>query len=618
MKLIRTLLATACVWLTASAFAAASNSTPDAPNNAPNDAPTLKTLRYAFLIAETTFDPAQVTDLYSRTVIAGIMEAPLEFEFMAKPVRMKPNTAVALPVVSADFKTITFRIKPGIYFADDPAFKGPDGRQLRRELVAEDYVYSIKRHYDPRWKSGNLYLLENAQILGLSELRKKLMAEKKPFDYDTPVEGVRALDRYTLQIKLGVPAPRFTLQFADAAFLGALAREVVEFYGDKVGEHPVGTGPYRLAQWKRSSKIVLERNPGFREVLYDEHPPENDARLQAIAKAFKGKRLPLTERVEIAIIEEPQPRWLSFLNEEQDLMDQLPHDFAGVVIPNDKLAPNLVKKGIQMVRYSRADVSMSYFGMENKVVGGYTPDKVALRRAISLAVDVEREINLVRRGQAIPAQGIVAPGVTGYDPAFKSEMSDFSRARARALLDMHGYVDKDGDGWRDQPDGKPLVLEYSTQPDQLSRQSQELWRKAMGKIAVRMEFKIAKWPEQLKASRAGKLMMWGVAWSATSPDGLYFLDLLYGPNKGQANHARFDLPEFNALHQRAAVMPDGPEREAVMAQAKALSVAYMPYKVIAHRIATDLMHPHVQGYKRHPFMRDWWRYVDVEMAPARP
>ena len=607
MKLIRTLLATACVWLTASACAAA-------PNDAPNDAPTTKTLRYAFLIAETTFDPAQVTDLYSRTVIAGIMEAPLEFEFMAKPVRMKPNTAVALPTVSADFKTITFRIKPGIYFADDPAFKGPDGRQLRRELVAEDYVYSIKRHYDPRWKSGNLYLLENAQILGLSELRKKLMAEKKPFDYDTPVEGVRALDRYTLQIKLGVPAPRFTLQFADAAFLGALAREVVEFYGDKVGEHPVGTGPYRLAQWKRSSKIVLERNPSFREVLYDEHPPENDARLQAIAKAFKGKRLPLTERVEIAIIEEPQPRWLSFLNEEQDLMDQLPHDFAGVVIPNDKLAPNLVKKGIQMVRYSRADVSISYFGMENKVVGGYTPDKVALRRAISLAVDVEREINLVRRGQAIPAQGIVAPGVTGYDPAFKSEMSDFSRARARALLDMHGYVDKDGDGWREQPDGSPLVIDYATQPDQQSRQLIEQWQKNMSAIGIRMRFTAAKWPENLKTSRAGKLMMWGVGWTAAVPDGDTFLGLGYGPNKGQSNHARFDLAAYNALYQAQREMPDGPERDAAIEKAKKLLVAYMPYKVHVHRIFTDLTQPWVKGYHRNIFVRDFWKYVDIDTA----
>ena len=110
----------------------------------------LKELRYAFRIAETGFDPASITDLYSRTVAGAIFDAPLEFEFLARPARVRPNTAAAMPEVSEDFRTFTFRIRPGIYFDDDPAFKG-----RRRELTAADYVYSIKRHYDPRWKSGN-------------------------------------------------------------------------------------------------------------------------------------------------------------------------------------------------------------------------------------------------------------------------------------------------------------------------------------------------------------------------------------------------------------------------------------------------------------------------------
>ena len=140
------------------------------------------------------------------------------------------------------------------------------------------------------------------------------------------------------------------------------------------------------------------------------------------------------------------------------------------------LAPNLAKKGIVMVRYPRADVSVSYFGMENPVVGGYEPHKVALRRAISLAVDIDREIRLVRRSQAIPAQGVIGPETYGYNPKLKTEMGDFNRARALALLDMHGYIDKDGDGWREQPNGEPLVIEYATSPDQQSRQLNELWK----------------------------------------------------------------------------------------------------------------------------------------------
>ncbi|HEU5293650.1 MAG TPA: ABC transporter substrate-binding protein [Burkholderiaceae bacterium] len=570
---------------------------------------TTKTLRYAFPIAETGFDPAQITDLYSRTIAASIFEAPLEFEFLARPVRMRPNTAAAMPEVSADYKTFTFRIKRGIRFADDPAFKG-----VARELVAADYIYSLKRHYDPRWKSGNLYLLENAKILGMSELRQRVIADKRAFDYDSDVEGLRMLDRYTFQIKLAEPNPRFLQLFTDGSFTGAMAREVVEYYDDKIMEHPVGTGPYQLTEWRRSSRMVLTRNPNYRAVPYDENPPDGNARLQQIAANFKGRTLPMIDRVEIAVIEEVQPRWLAFLNDEHDVLENLPADFSTIAIPNNRLAPHLAKRDIQMVRYPRADIAVSYFAMENPVVGGYEPNKVALRRAISLAVDVESEIRLVRRGQAIPAQSPVGPETWGYDPSFKSEMSDFSRARAKALLELHGYRDVDGDGWREQPDGKPLVLEYATQPDQQSRQLTEQWKKNMDAIGLRIQFKTAKWPENLKASRAGKLMMWGVGWSATAPDADTFLGLGYGPNKGQANHSRFDLPAFNDVYRRQRVLPDGPERAELVLEAKKLLVVYMPYKVHVHRIWTDLAHPWVLGYHRNIYVREFWKYIDVEPA----
>jgi ABC-type transport system substrate-binding protein len=569
-----------------------------------------KVLRYAFPIAETGFDPAQISDLYSRTVAANIFESPLTYDYLARPARIKPQTAVDLPEISEGGRRFVFRIRPGIFFANDPAFKGQ-----RRELVAADYVYSVKRHYDPKHKSPNLFQLENAGILGLSELRKKVLAERTPFPYDTEVEGVRAIDRYSFELRLAKPAPRFHYTFADGAIMGAVAREVIEAYPDQSMAHPVGTGPFRLVDWRRSAKIVLERNPNYREDAYDEVPAAGDAAGQAIAARLSGRKLPLVDRVEVSIIEETQPRWLAFLNAEHDMIERLPSEFVSIAAPNGKLAPNMVKRGVQMERVPLVDATFFFFNMEHPVVGGYTPDKVALRRALALAYDVPREITAVRRGQAIPAQAMIAPMLSGYDSRLKTEMSDVDVPRARALLDEYGYVDRDGDGWRDQPDGTPLVLEYASQPDQLSRQLQEVVRKSFDSVNVRVEFRLAKWPEQLKQSRAGKLMMWGVAWGGVNPDGQYYLDLLYGPNKGQANHSRFDLPAFNALYEQLAVMPDGPEREALMRQAKLLAVAYMPYKVTGHRIATDLMHAPLQGYRRHPFMRDWWRYVDVE-APA--
>lgn len=570
-------------------------------------APAARVLRYAFPVAESGFDPAQVTDLYSNTVLAHVFEAPLEYEYLAQPGRLRPNTAMALPEVSDNYKHFVFRIRPGIYFAADPAFGGK-----RRELTAQDYVYTIKRHYDPRWKSGKLYQLETERILGLGELRSEAIGRKKPFDYDREVEGLRALDRYRFEVRLAATSPRFHQLFADPSLTGAMAREVVEAYGDKINEHPVGTGPFRLAEWRRSSRIVMERNPGFRELTYDEHPPAGDARREAIAARLKGRRLPMVDRVEIAIIEEPQPRWLSFLSDEQDIVERIPDQFCESALPNNRLAPHLARRGIVMVRYQRNDVSLSYFAMENPVVGGYTPDKVALRRAISLAVDVEREIRLARYGQAIPAQSHIAPQVWGYDPAFKSEMSEFDRAKARALLDLYGYVDRDGDGWREQPNGAPLTIEYATSPDATFRALYEQWDINMRAIGIRMVPLIKQWPEHLKASRAGKLMMWGVGWSG-GPDGDAFMVLGYGPNKGQANHARFDLPAYNEVFERQRVLPDGPERAALLDEAKRLMVAYMPYKVHVHRIWTDLSQPWVTGYHRNVFVREFWKYVDVDM-----
>ncbi|WP_422010533.1 ABC transporter substrate-binding protein [Roseateles sp.] len=569
-----------------------------------------KVVRYAFRVAETGFDPVQVTDKYSKDVAACIFDAPLEYDLGTRPFKLRPATAAAMPEISADFKSITFRIKPGIYFADDPAFKGK-----KRELVAQDYVYSIKRHYDPRWKSGNLYLLENAKVLGLSELRKELMAAKKPFDYDREVEGLRALDKYTFQIKLGLGDPRFVQNFSDAGTFGAVAREVVEFYGDKIMEHPVGTNAFRLAEWRRSSKIVLARNPNFRDMVYAEvAPPGADERLKAEVAALQGKKLPLVDRVEISIIEENQPRWLAFVRGEFDVIEEVPPDFAGEAMPRGQLAPNLAKQGIHMQRYPRVDVAVSYFNMEDPVVGGYTPDKIALRRAINLAVDLDKEIRLVRRGQAVKSQGPIPPIAFGGSTEFKTEMSEFDPAKAKALLDLYGYVDKNGDGWRDLPDGSPLVIEYATQPDAQSRQLVEQWQKNMDAIGIRIKFKIAKWPENLKASNAAKLQMWGVGWIGSTPDGDTFLAMGSNKSKGAANKPRFDLPAFEALYDKQKALPDGPERHAVMQEAQRMLVAYAPYKFHVHRIWTDMAQPWVKGYSRNLFVRDVWKYVDVDTA----
>ena len=574
------------------------------------DAP--KVLRYAFRAAETTFDPVQVVDLYSRIVIAHVFEGLYGYDPLARPALIEPRTATALPEIEDDFRRFTIRIRPGIRFADDPAFGGKP-----RELVAQDYVYALERFADPALRSPVWSTLEQAGILGLAELHQRALDTRQPFDYDAPVAGLRALDRYTLRIELAHPRPRLIELLANGDLCGAVAREVVERYGADIGSHPVGTGPFRLVDWRRASLIVLERNADYRPVSYDARPAAGDAAGQAILARLRGRRLPLVDRVEISIIEQDQPRWLSFLNGEADLIERVPEAFIDLALPEGRPAPDLQKRHVRAYRAVAPDVAMTMFNMDDPVVGGYAPERVALRRAIALGVDTARERRLARHGQMIPAQSNIEPFTTGYDPGFRSEMGDYDPARARALLDLYGYVDRDHDGWREQPDGRPLVLVIANQSDAASHTLGELWRHDMAALGLRTEFRIAQWPENLKAVRAGTVMMWDVNSTASQPDGQIELERLYGPAAGGQNIARFRLDAFDDLYRRMLVLPDGPERAALFLEAKRLLVAYMPYKVHGHRIVTDLAWPQLVGYRRPLFARDWWQFVDIEPARRR-
>ena len=575
------------------------------------DAPK-KVLSVAFRVAESSLDPAKINDAYSRQITPHIFEALYTYDHLARPAKIKPLLAVGMPEMADEYRTWTVKVRQGIYFQNDPAFKGH-----KREVTAQDFIYAYQRVADPANKSPIWGFLEaQVGLVGLGEARKAALDGKKPFDYDAPIAGLRALDRYTVQYRLNDARPRFLESLATSDLLGAQAREVVEFYGDKIDAHPVGTGPFRLKQWRRNSLIVLERSPDYRSHTYDAEPAADDAVGQALLARFKGRKLPMVDEVRVAIIEETQPMWLSFLNAEVDILagitSPVPAEFVNQAVPNGKLAPNLAKRGIQVQQQVNSDGAYVYFNMVDPVVGGYTPDKVALRRAIGLATDIDKLIRIGYRSQAIPAQAPTNPHTTGYDPKFKSAMSEYSPARAKALLDLYGYVDRNGDGWREQPDGKPLVIERSSQPDQLSREFETLWQKDLNAIGVRSTSKVAKWPEQLKQARAGKLQVWALGGSSAQLDGLGALARYDSTQWGGQNLARFKNAEFDALYKQMTAMPDGPVRLELFRQAKLIAVAYLPYKFNVHRISTDMWHPWVVGFRRPLFWQEWWHMVDID------
>jgi ABC-type transport system substrate-binding protein len=335
-----------------------------------------------------------------------------------------------------------------------------------------------------------------------------------------------------------------------------------------------------------------------------------------ILAAQKGKRMPMVSRVEVAVIEEEQPRWLSFVNGEFDLIFRLPEEFSNVAVPNGKLAPNLERRGIAMRQVAALDLTYAPFNMEDPVLGGYTPERVALRRAINLAYDTRSEIAIVRKNQAIAAEAPFSPGVAGYDPAFRTTANEYSPTKAKALLDMFGYVDRDGDGYRETPDGKPLVLEFNSTPTVRDKQIDELWKRSMDDIGLKLTVNKGRWQDHLKASNAGKLMIWQLGGSAGAPDAETWLTSYYGPNAGfKGNRSFFKLDAYDRLYERARVMPDSPERTRLYQEMTRLLIAYAPAKFQTHRILTDMWYPWVLGYRRPPMLGNhFWKYVDIDLA----
>src|SRR4051812_48283485 len=280
----------------------------------------------------TSLDPQQGTDLYSTRVTSAIFEALYQFEYLSTGSKVIPNTADGMPVITDGGKTWTVRLKKGILFADDPVFKGKP-----RELVAGDYVYSIKRSIDPNLRGGGDPALTDL-IVGARPVVDAARKGGSKFDYDARIEGLQAPDPYTMVVRLSQPDYTLLERLAGLTAM-AVAREAIEAAGADVMSRPVGTGPYRLKEWRRASRIVLEANANYRVVRF----PENaDVPQQELIRNMRGKTLPQIGRIDIRIIEESQPEILAFTQGDLDFI-ALGGDDTKRVLENGQLRPDLAK-----------------------------------------------------------------------------------------------------------------------------------------------------------------------------------------------------------------------------------------------------------------------------------
>ena len=567
-----------------------------------------KTIKIAFRAAENGFDPQQIEDRYSTGICENIFESFLTYDWLARPVKLVPQTVESVPEGEEGGTLYTFRIKPGILFADDPVFKGN-----KRELVAKDMEYAVKRFRDPANRSPYSWLFED-KIVGFDEFVDKMKKANK-YEYDTPIEGIKVLDKYTISFKLRAPDFNFLYFFA-MPLVVPVAREVIEGYPTDTRGHPVGTGPYVLKEWVRRSKIVLERNPNYRgHTLSTEFADPNDPWDQAAIKALAGKTLPLIDRIEVYPIEEEQPRFLAFMNVQHDYIEETPLAYVQELFANGKLSSAMQKRGVSRFPEMQPEITFDTFNMDDKFVGGYKPENIAFRRALVHAHDRPSEISIIRRGNAIPVMSPIPNGVVGFDPTFRTMEQEYNPEKARALLDMYGYVDKDGDGWRDMPDGRQIILEFKYRSnEEASRQQAELWTKNLNAIGIRMTSVSQQFVDLLKDRKVGKYQISNVAWIADYPDAQNFLQLLYGPNTDISNDARFNLPEYNKLYSAALKLPDGPERNKLYREMNRVLTAYAPWAYGVQRLYNHFINPWVLGYKKHPILYTSFRFMDVDVA----
>ncbi|HMA31907.1 MAG TPA: ABC transporter substrate-binding protein [Casimicrobiaceae bacterium] len=561
-----------------------------------------KVLRIAFPAAETGFDPARVSDLYSSTVLEAIFDRLYTYDYLARPAKIVPQAADGMPEVSDGGTTYLIHLKHGIFFTPDPAFGGKP-----RELTAQDYVYSFERFADPANRSPWAFLVQD-RFEGLDRLAAEAKKTGK-FDYDATIPGIVALDRYTLRFKLKRPDFLLPYTLAHTAF-GAVAREVVNEYPNDLQAHPVGTGPYVLKEWHRAAKIVLEANPGFRKEIWDFQPGDDAWDRQLVAE-MKGKTIPQIGRVEISVIEESQSRWLAFRKKELDLL-ALPATFRAEALDStNHLKPAFVEDGVKLYRAIDPSVTYAFFNFRDPVVGGFSKEKIALRRAVIMGYDLPEEIRVVDKGQAVQAQMPIPYGVVGFDPAYRS-INQYDPVLANELLDYYGYK-KGADGYRDLPDGKPLTLQMATGTTAADRERDELWLKSMNAIGIRMQFNQGQFPDQLKAAKACQLMMWDAAWTADYPDGDDFVQLLYGPNTGQSNNGCYESKAYDAMYEKSRLLPiDSPERQHLFLDMTRQMEVDGAWVLQTSPERNELIRPWVLGYKPHPILTANFVYLDLE------
>ncbi len=534
------------------------------------------------------FDPIMSDDLYSGREIGKIYEGLLAYHWLKVPYELVPNLAEAMPEISKDGITYTFKIKKGVVFQDDAAF--PNGKG--RELEASDFVYSIKRLADSKNQANGWWILDG-KLKGLNEWREK-NANLPATNYDEEVEGLKALDKYTLQFQLAKPFPQFLYALA-MGFTAVVPKEVVAKYGKEFINHPVGTGPYVLPKFDQGKRITYTKNPTFREKLYPSDASPEYKHLLADA----GKKLPLVDKIVVHVMVESQPGWLKFNKGELDFYS-IPKDNFASAIKDNKLSADLEAKGIILSITPLLDLTYTGFNFDNKLF-----QNVKLRRAMALAFDENKSNELFYNNTSFSAQGAIPPGIAGNNKDYKNPYKGPNLDAAKKMLAEAGY-----------PEGKGLPeITYDIPDSTTSRQSGEFFQKQMEQIGIKIKISASPWPEFQAKLKKRSGQMFGLAWGADYPDGENFLQLFYGPNSSPgSNSTNYNNPAFNKEFETAVMMQDSPARTALYEKLNKFLAEEVAVIFNMHRQSYTLQQGWLRNYHSSDLNHDSYQYLNIDTA----
>jgi len=543
-------------------------------------------------------DPASTADIYSRVVASQIFETLYDYHFLKRPYELTPLLAEDMPQISEDGLVYTVKIKKGVYFQDDACF--PDGKA--RQLRAQDFVYAFKRIANIKTLSPNWAVL-NERIVGLDEFREytKSCAGAGDVNYSREVEGLQAPDGQTLVIKLTKPWPQVIYSaLADTAY-APVAKEAVDYYGQDIISHPVGTGPFKLNVWRRGSYVELVRNPTFRGELYPTEGQSGDAEAGYLDDA--GKPIPFADRVVWTVIEEYQPAWLLFLQGKVDA-GVIPKDsFDEVITGGGELTPAMKQRGIHLKTSMDPSTYWLGFNMADGVLGKNKP----LRRAISYAIDRERFIELFFNNRHLVAHGVIPPMMAGYNAEIKEKgYSRYDPVKAKELLAEAERI----------RGGKLPVLKIAMPgASTWFHQYGQFLQRSLTAIGLEAEVQYMDGPTFQEELSAGNVQMFASGASASIPDAQEFLSLFYGKHAGAGPNAfNYSNPQFEQLYEKAQVSRDGSERQRLYQEMELIVLEDCPAAFLNHRVAYVLHHDWYKNYKPHAFAYGLSKYRRIDMA----